>query len=704
MFRVFIVLLVAFAIAGGVAYGLGWLDDLDLIKDTLPSRSAETSTPPPELGDLLYPAVEAKPLPEVAMRDTTALAIEPCHVMVRDKQPVSCPKDGKLLYIGTERSDSDPPLFPPRPLISIKLFDGMEVKTYKYRPLEEGDIVEHDQIVAVVDPALAMNDLLGKSFKVAAAIAEHRATESIFTETKKRLQNLVDLKNSGKGIVTVVEMGDAEVAVAKYAGDEKVKKEAINTAKNEEAQAEIVLRQHFLRCELPGKSKVKKIFKSNGGGIKAEEDVVELHNLSRLRIEGAVDSQFVSTLRRHMDTAHCYLEPSVELHPHGDLMKAHRAEVTSVAVCYDGEHFVSGSEDHSVYIWKQGRPGPLPIPLVHKSAVRVVACSPKSMHVLVGCADGSLTMWDLTDLKKPQPTHFPVKHRGPVTALAFSPDANFIASGGEDNAIFLWKAGGEQLYGIDSDHNVDDPHQGTVTSLHFTPQCTLVSAARDNTLRVWELHKKGAKQLHKVMNRGGAVSQLGIKGDGSLMLFDKGKTLQLMSVADGSTVWSVLDNLAGTNPFETLALFSPDGELMLTGSAGEGRLHLWKTPTPQERAFRVRELVTTDHSAITSAAFFPGNKRFAVTGSKDGYVHLWKLPGEDAVNEHVIKLDANKQPLRLDLIDTDVQGGKTRVAVNVYNPPDPHDSHAPGRLTPGQPVTLVVVLPGRDVELPGKDK
>src|SRR5262249_51570572 len=161
---------------------------------------------------------------------------------------------------------------------------------------------------------------------------------------------------------------------------------------------------------------------------------------------------------------------------------------------------------------------------------------------------------------------------------------------------------------FDAEHGVDNPHQGTITSLAFTPQCKLVSAARDNTLRAWSLHEKGAHLIGQpVTHRGGTVGQLGVSANGRYVVFDQGKTLQLLNIENGSTVCT-LDNLGGASPFDTLALFSPDGSLMLTGGAGDGRLHLWKTPTQADRAFQVREFVTSDRSAITSAAFGPAAK------------------------------------------------------------------------------------------------
>jgi len=688
MWRWMVVLLLAVALAGGGAYYSGLLEEY-LGGSGAPGNPAGSDAlqTKPDLGGPLYAPVQLAKLPEETPRGSEPLVIDPCHVVARQTQDVSSPREGHLLFIGQDVTDQAPA--PPdqmRPVQLVKIFDGQQELIRKFRPLEEGDIVEPRQVVAVVNPWMAARELESKKVKVKQAVADHKATGSMLEEAKNRHAKLLRLRGTtGNQGVSDLDIGEALMMVAKLGGEEVVKKEAINGAKEEQYQAELLLSQYYLDSKLFGKGVVKKIYKHNGEGLKPQETVLELQNISQLRVEGSIDSQFAKRLQAHMN-ASCYLEPSVEIGPRPELLKAHRDEVTSVAVCADGEHFVSGSADKTVCVWQRGRDRPVRT-LEHQAAVRTVACSPRGAWLVVGCDDGSLTLWDL-DLTRPMEPgrKFKDQHRGPVTALAFSPDGAFVASGGEDNAILLWKtATGEVLYPFDADHGVEDPHQGTITSLYFTPQCKLVSAARDNTLRVWALQQLGVElEGAPIPHRDGTVSQLGVSADGRYMLFDKGKTLQLLDIADRSTACA-LENLA--NPFDTLALFAPDGSLMLTGGAGEGRLHLWKTPTPQEHAYQVRELVTKDRTAITSAAFAPAGRRFAVTGSKGGYVHMWPLPDTAALDRHRIVKDADGQALRLDLVEQGQAAGKTRIAVNVVvNPED-------RLLVPGQRVALVVVLP-----------
>jgi WD40 repeat protein len=624
---------------------------------------------------LLYAPAPLEPLPQVQGNTAEVVTIDPCHVVAHEKLEVCCTKDGRFLFIGQEIVEGSLVLTP-KPLKVVKVFPGTSSEQLRaFRPWKEGEIVEEGQMLALVDPALAIGDVWTKQAKVFVAKAELEMSKALFNEAAYRVERLADLKRRGVRIVTDEEWGTAVATKQKYEAEVNEKTASIDVAKTDKLLADYMVTQHELRNTLSGKSVIKKIYKLAGEGVKAQDTVMQLYNISHLRVEGSIGSQYLSKLQPGLP---CYLEPSVELAPDKEWMQFHRREVNSVAVCADGERFVSGSEDKTICAWQRGRPAPVS-QLAHQAAVRVVVCSPTSSLAVAGCADGSICIWDLDK-------QLPIRclndqHRGAVSALAFSPDGRFFASGGEDHGIVLWNIQGDKLYSCDA----DESHQGTVTSLHFTPQCKLVSAARDNTLRLWTLYQKGAAaDGEPLAHRGGNVGQLGVSADGRFLLFDQGKTLQLINSSSRATVCS-LDNLAGSNPFDTLALLSPSGQLLLTGGAGEGHLQLWKTPTAEDRAYHVRELVTKERSAITSAAFGPAGKSFAVTGSKDGHVHYWGLPDEAAVQSHRIFLDAQGEPLKLDFVDQALDGNKTRVAVNVHNPQE--------RLLPGQRVTLVVMLP-----------
>ena len=238
---------------------------------------------------------------------------------------------------------------------------------------------------------------------------------------------------------------------------------------------------------------------------------------------------------------------------------------------------------------------------------------------------------------------------------------------------------------------MDSPHQGSITALHFTPQCQLISASRDQSVRIWGCCTvgTGARLVGEpITGRAGNVPDLGVSSDGRWALLDRGPMLQVVSLAD-RRIASVVQNPSGATPFETLALFAPDARLILTAGAAEGRLQLWRAPTDGVRAFEVRQFATVERSPVTCAAFGPAAgaaaaDSFAVSGTKDGHVYVWAIPSRDRVNRF------RMEDLKLTLIERSLDASTRQVRIGV-NVPNPITHEYPGgRLMPGRPVRIVI--------------
>jgi WD40 repeat protein len=618
------------------------------------------------------------------------------HLVVTEKQDVPSTRAGQILFIGEEIGDMETPSA--GPVYTAKVLVGGKWVARRYRRLEEGSLVKVDQMVAKLDYSIALNDLLTKKAKIDAARADYDAAVKTKLEAHGRLERLKLLMAQGiKGAVAYEEYSAAVLTRDRYQCEEEAKKQAITQAMLDADQAQINLMQHDIRTKMLGTSILKTIYKGRGEAVKENEPILHLYNIDRLRAEGLVGVQFLGQLRAGSNVS---LEPIEEESP-VRVLNEHRAEVTSVAVSGPPANplIVSGSTDGTVRVWTAAQARAMRV-LDHPAPVRVVACSPpgcKQRWMLSGCADGSIRLWDLDrDVKQPvwDSTGPGVEnpHREAITALAFSPDGRWFASGAEDSSMCLWQTDSGRcrlLYPFDQAHCMGSLHQGDITALHFTPQCQLVSASRDNTLRIWKLREKGAHLVGEpITERAGSVPHLGVSGDGRFALLDKGNVLQVIALADRG-VSSLLQNPSGTTPFETLALFSPDARLILTAGTVEGRLQLWRAPAVGKRGFEVRQFVAGERSAVTCAAFAPDagvapDGSFAVSGTKDGHVYVWPVPSRDKVSRH------RMEGLKLTLIERslDASTEQVRVGVNVQNPID--DDYPAGRLNPGRPVNIVI--------------
>jgi WD40 repeat protein len=691
MLRFLVTVVLGAVLALGAAWYFGlWPPPSE--PDGSTAANAPGTPPPPDrdLGDYLYrPAPEVREPPAPPPREGPAPVVIPDgHIVPVDKQVVASQKEGELLFVGQEVSSKD--AAKPSLDFTVSVRVGDKEKVFTYRELDRYTVVSPGALVAMLDPRLALAELAAAEAKKQAAEADFRASRATYKEYQAKVQRLERLRSMGTPqAVSIEEFAGVVLARERYLQETFSKAETIKLAQAEINKAKAVYSQHEIRNKMHVAAAVAAVYRRRGDTVKAQEPILELYGLQRLRAEGRADVRYRNRL--HVGDR-VVLEPIV---PEGPLtpFPGHRGEINAVAFAGQGPglRIVSGSQDATVRVWGPRHRGRPLRTLRPREAVKALACSPpgsgKSWCV-AGCADGSLHLWDL-DAGGTAPK-WEVKdagqgaHGGAVTALAFSPDGKFIASGGEDNMIHLWRADtGQLVYRLDPEHGADRPHEGPVTSLHFTPQCRLISAGRDNTLRVWRLKAKGVVMDGDVLTgRGGTVAALGVSQDGGRMVLDRGPRLQVLSVPGGHDL-AELQGTFGLTPFETLALFSPDGSLLLTSGAPEGRMQLWRVPEAGERACEVRRFSTEDHAPASCAAFSPDGS-LAASGTKDGTVYLWQMPTRAQVAGHRVK------GLTLTQVDhaLDANAGQVRLAVAFRNPVDAEQRF--GRLVPGLPVTIVL--------------
>jgi WD40 repeat protein len=453
---------------------------------------------------------------------------------------------------------------------------------------------------------------------------------------------------------------------------------------------------HQIRCTTPGV--IKAILKKPGEAVRTYETVFQVQNLSRLRAEGLVDVQYLPRLRRGMRAV---IEPCPQAGP-CYTFAGHLQDITSVAwspaaPLAMSSMLVSGSEDGTVRCWDVLRRGeqrvlrhPAPVLAVAclqprnadcyfgapcQSWVRAaVACRPSAAPVnlcLTGAADGKGRLWDLAGTEEPL-RELQGRHAGAVTSVAISPDGRTCVTGGEDRNIFLWEtASGALIY------RFPPGHRGAVTSLRFTPQSQLVSAGRDQTLRLWTLGDKSARLEATFDRRSGEITRLDASPDGSQVLYDQGSTLRLLSLPEGRTQGVLKNTSEGAN-FTTFGLFSPDGRLILATDANQGRMQLWRAPIGGTRGSQVRQLVAPEPLAVTDAAWSPDGLLVAAS-ARDRQLRVWSVPPLTA-------LAALEGPPtgEVTLIEQAVETTTRQVRIWAELP------NPEGRLLPGTTVTMVI--------------
>lgn len=620
-----------------------------------------------DIGDHLGANAKGIKVPPVVPRTKAGVdpvAIENCRITAIDKVDLASARDGILNYVGTNAKPGE--TIPADRVVRDR--DGKVVEGLK--KLKEDDTVVPGQLLAQLDDRVVRDEWLTKKHEIVVAMSEWETSKAAEKESKQRWETGVNLRGQIGKAMSLEEVNERKFAYEKYHNEVAKRKEEIELAKLKMNQAYTVMTQHELRSPIHGV--IKAIYRNPGEGIKSSpsyEPVFHILNIGRLRAEGLVDEQYLPLLRKGMKVL---LEPSQSQGPEQTFV-GHLQEITGVAVTRDKKKplIVSASLDGTVRVWERAMRHELRI-LRHPVGVRAVACTPADEGpnlCLTGAVDGSARLWDLDSASTEPVRELAASHRGPITCVAFSPDGSYCATGGDDRDICLWNTNtGELMYRITG-------HSGGVTCLQFTPSFQLVSAARDNTIRIWEgLGTKAydPARVATITRRSGDVTTLGISPDGRSVLFDpwQSKSLRVLSLPEGLTE-GVLQNTAGVYHFTTLALFSPDARWVLTAGSSDGRLQLWSSPLGSSRAYVQRQLVTIERSQPTCAAFAP-NGSFMVVGSRDRHLHLWPMQYEGNIPQALPAVISN--------IEKSLESRQVRIWAEFDNP---------GALLPGGIVTMV---------------
>ncbi|HEX5270591.1 MAG TPA: hypothetical protein VFW33_08905, partial [Gemmataceae bacterium] len=397
-----------------------------------------------------------------------------------------------------------------------------------FLPLEDGVPVREGQLLGMIDPSTAVDDLAIKVSKFDAAEADRAAEEKQRDEYKERWQRADKLYKQGSG--SYEDMTAAKLAYEYHFFETIHKQEDLKVAGNEMRQVETLLDQHMIKSKISGQ--IKQVIRRPGESVKGlDVAVLEMIDYSKLRIKGRVALQDLASLpdpRNPQDKRVIDIEATGHVPP-SQLLTGHVDAVTGVAVSKDGQ-VVSVSEDHTLRVWEKDL-GKRKERLVLRqpAAVRAVACSPKELNdanlCLTGAADGIARLYDLT----PEAGGRLVReltngHKEGINCVAFSADGRWAVTGGDDRAICLWDVASGQLL---QKNTFADGHKAGVTSVTFLSvgpekKLSVVSAGRDNALIVWPLAADGTPDKPMRFDRRfGEVPTLGVNPDGRQLLFDQ---------------------------------------------------------------------------------------------------------------------------------------------------------------------------------------
>jgi WD40 repeat protein/serine/threonine protein kinase len=247
------------------------------------------------------------------------------------------------------------------------------------------------------------------------------------------------------------------------------------------------------------------------------------------------------------------------------LEEGHQDKITTVRICSNGKHVLSGSRDKNICLWDTGSGHPIKTYSGHLGEITALDVSRDLNYILSGSADNTLRLWDF---KKGELLQEWLPRGGTITSVAFSPNGNFAVSSGYDRVLRLWHiASGQSLASLSG-------HKDYISSVVFSPDNQrLLSAGWDALLCLWDL--RTGKQIRSFQGHSDYIHSVTLNLDGTLAASGSAdKTLRIWDTASGRCQ-RVLEG--HTDPVNVVR-FTSDGQFLLSGSSDK-TLRAWSVET-----------------------------------------------------------------------------------------------------------------------------
>lgn len=250
----------------------------------------------------------------------------------------------------------------------------------------------------------------------------------------------------------------------------------------------------------------------------------------------------------------------------------------------------------------------------HQGAVYSTAFSPDGALIVSGGRDGTIRIWDASDL---EPQQLLFGHDGTINSVSFSPDGMSIVSGGADGTVRLWEASNGRQIAILTGHECNQYGSCYVSSVGFSPDGTqIVSAGYDRTVRIWNVATK--QQVVAIIAHNGWASSASFSPDGQQIVSGGGDSA--VRIWDATTHQLVAEFDPHHGQIYPTGL-SPDGRRIISGG-GDGTVRLWDLESGEQIDMLPR--LSSAIYQVFSTSFSPDGTQVAFGGSY-GTLYLWHV-------------------------------------------------------------------------------
>ncbi len=243
------------------------------------------------------------------------------------------------------------------------------------------------------------------------------------------------------------------------------------------------------------------------------------------------------------------------------------------------------SNNTDLQVWDTTTGKPLGAPINHSGGIDSAVFSPDGQRVLTVSGDGSSELWEIAVAKPPARV---LMHEGPVKSAAFSRDGQRVLAASQDGNAQVWD-------NTSPPKPLTDPIRGAAPfySAILSPDGQRVlTTSVHGTAQVWDAAT--GKPLGRPV----------------------GEPLkQQRELVEGT--WALVDTIQPEGGFG-FAVFSPDGQQVLTTSPEDGTAQVWDAATGKPLDEPIKQA-----GAIRSAVFSPDGQQVLTISEHGGIPQVW---------------------------------------------------------------------------------
>jgi WD40 repeat protein len=306
----------------------------------------------------------------------------------------------------------------------------------------------------------------------------------------------------------------------------------------------------------------------------------------------------------------------------------HAGPLRTVAIARDGRTAATGNDDGTVGLWDISdldRPHRVAWLTWHHNSIWAVCFSPDGRTLVTGSADQTAVVWDVSNRSGPVRLSSLTGHTAGVRALAYSPDGRTIATGSWDTTAILWDVGSTGTLSRPVRLDTLGGHRDPIVAVAFNPDGhTVVTAGSDRTAVLWDVSRRAEPTRQATLPGNTEAPAVAVSRDGRLAVSGSSDHTILWDVASPTQPrrLATLGTRRGVATGTAAVALSQDGRLLATAGP-PGSTSLWDVSEPAHPR-PLSTLASPNSGGLASVSVNPDGRTVA-TGGKDGRSTLWDI-------------------------------------------------------------------------------